>query len=91
MNRSFPSITEHAEVSIVSASGVRHGLLQLQSLHTTTALFVNEWQDALVKDLSLLDADLDFRREFLAVAVFGEKGSGVSWITLDDLREERLR
>ncbi len=35
---------------IVRKSGVRDGLVHLQSLHTTTAVFLNEWQDALVHD-----------------------------------------
>jgi len=33
---------------IVRKSGVRDGLVHLQSLHTTTAVFINEWQDALL-------------------------------------------
>ena len=36
---------------IVRKSGVRDGLVHLQSLHTTTAVFLNEWQDALVHDV----------------------------------------
>ena len=36
---------------IVHKSGVREGLVHLQSLHTTTAVFLNEWQDALVHDV----------------------------------------
>jgi len=35
---------------IVRKSGVREGIVHLQSLHTTTAVFLNEWQDALVED-----------------------------------------
>ncbi len=35
---------------IVRKSGVREGLVHLQSLHTTSALFLGEWQDALVHD-----------------------------------------
>jgi secondary thiamine-phosphate synthase enzyme len=30
---------------------VRDGLVHLQSLHTTTAIFLNEWQDALLDDM----------------------------------------
>jgi len=30
---------------IVRKSGVRDGIVHLQSLHTTTAVFLNEWQD----------------------------------------------
>src|SRR5712671_290269 len=36
---------------IVRKSGVRDGIVHLQSLHTTTAVFLNEWQDALVQDV----------------------------------------
>src|SRR5579871_717127 len=35
---------------IVRKSGVRDGLVHLQSLHTTSAIFLNEWQDALIHD-----------------------------------------
>ena len=33
---------------IVRKSGIREGVVHLQSLHTTTAVFLNEWQDALL-------------------------------------------
>ncbi len=36
---------------IVRKSGIREGLVHLQSLHTTTAVFINEWQDALLHDI----------------------------------------
>ncbi len=36
---------------VVRRSGIRDGLVHLQSLHTTTALFLNEWQDALLQDM----------------------------------------
>lgn len=36
---------------IVRKSGIRDGLVHLQSLHTTTAVFLNEWQDALLHDV----------------------------------------
>jgi secondary thiamine-phosphate synthase enzyme len=44
------NITERVN-EIVRKSGVRDGLVHLQSLHTTTALFLNEWQDALLDDV----------------------------------------
>jgi len=44
------NITERMN-EVVSKSGVRNGLVHLQSLHTTTALFLNEWQDALLVDV----------------------------------------
>src|SRR4051812_45741206 len=36
---------------IVRKSGIHDGIVHLQSLHTTTAVFINEWQDALVEDV----------------------------------------
>jgi secondary thiamine-phosphate synthase enzyme len=39
---------------IVRKSGIRDGLVHIQSLHTTTAVFVNEWQDALLHDIKTL-------------------------------------
>jgi secondary thiamine-phosphate synthase enzyme len=36
---------------IVRKSGVRDGMVHLQSLHTTTAVFLSEWQDALLHDV----------------------------------------
>src|SRR5690349_9868400 len=36
---------------IVRKSGIRDGLVHLQSLHTTTAVFLNEWQEALLTDV----------------------------------------
>ena len=44
------NITERIN-EIVRKSGIRDGLVHLQSLHTTTAVFLNEWQDALVHDV----------------------------------------
>jgi len=35
----------------VRASGIRSGLVHVQSLHTTTAILLNEWQDALLDDI----------------------------------------
>ena len=36
---------------VVRNSGIRDGLVHLHSLHTTTAVFLNEWQDALIEDV----------------------------------------
>ncbi len=36
---------------LVRKSGVREGQVHLQTLHTTTAVFVNEWQEALIYDM----------------------------------------
>ena len=35
----------------VKSSGVRAGSVIISSLHTTSAIFINEWQDALVHDV----------------------------------------
>jgi secondary thiamine-phosphate synthase enzyme len=40
----------------VRKSGIRDGVVHLQSLHTTTSVFINEWQGALLHDVrSFLD------------------------------------
>ena len=39
---------------VVSKSGVKNGVVHLQSLHTTAAVFINEWQDALLHDIRTL-------------------------------------
>ena len=39
-------------------SGIGHGIVHLQSLHTTTAVFLNEWQDALLADVRTTLEDL---------------------------------
>ena len=44
------NITERIN-EIVRKSGVRDGMVHLQSLHTTTSVFINEWQDALLHDV----------------------------------------
>ncbi len=44
------NITERVN-EIVRRSGVRDGIVHLQSLHTTSAVFINEWQDALLHDV----------------------------------------
>jgi secondary thiamine-phosphate synthase enzyme len=49
---------------IVHKSGIRDGIVHLQSLHTTTAVFINEWQDALLHDV----------RTFLEDVVLRERG-----------------
>jgi secondary thiamine-phosphate synthase enzyme len=35
----------------VRSSGVRAGSVNISSLHTTCAIFINEWQDALIHDV----------------------------------------
>lgn len=44
------NITERIN-EIVRKSGVKNGMVHLQSLHTTTSIFLNEWQDALLEDV----------------------------------------
>ena len=48
---------------LLQEAKVRDGFLNLMSLHTTTALFVNEWQNALLDDI----------REFIHCLVDDEK------------------
>lgn len=36
---------------IVRKSGIKNGIVHLQTLHTTTAVFLNEWQEALLEDV----------------------------------------
>jgi secondary thiamine-phosphate synthase enzyme len=49
---------------IVRKSGVRDGIVHLQSLHTTTAVFINEWQDALLHDVRTFLGDLINRENY---------------------------
>src|SRR5689334_9813210 len=35
----------------VKTSGIRAGMVAISSLHTTCAIFINEWQEALVHDV----------------------------------------
>ena len=35
----------------VKSSGIKAGMVVISSLHTTSAVFINEWQDALVHDM----------------------------------------
>jgi secondary thiamine-phosphate synthase enzyme len=46
---------------IVQKSGIRDGIVHLQSLHTTTAVFINEWQDALLHDVRTFLEDVVLR------------------------------
>lgn len=42
----------------VKSSGIRAGLVNVASLHTTSAIFINEWQEALVHDVKSYLASL---------------------------------
>jgi secondary thiamine-phosphate synthase enzyme len=46
-------LTEQVE-ELVGRSGVREGMVLVQSLHSTAAIFVNEWQEALLDDFRTL-------------------------------------
>ena len=46
----FIDLTEQVE-SIVRASGLRNGLVNIQSLHTTTGVLVNEHEPLLLQDM----------------------------------------
>ena len=35
----------------VGSSSIRNGFVHIQSLHTTTSIFINEWQQALLDDM----------------------------------------
>jgi secondary thiamine-phosphate synthase enzyme len=52
--------------NFVKSSGIRDGLVNVSSLHTTSAIFINEWQDALIHDFkaylaSAINKDLYYR------------------------------
>src|SRR5271157_5100011 len=57
------NITERIN-EIVRKSGVRDGIVHLQSLHTTTAVFINEWQDALLHDVRTFLEELVARENY---------------------------
>jgi len=51
---------------VVRRSGIRDGVVHLQSLHTTASVFLNEWQDALLEDVKTffnkaVDGDIYYR------------------------------
>ena len=47
------NLTQRVE-DVVGKTGIRAGVALLQSLHSTAALFVNEWQEALLQDFRTL-------------------------------------
>ena len=49
----FVNLTEAVE-QLISESGIHDGIAVVQSLHSTAALFVNEWQEALQEDFRTL-------------------------------------
>jgi secondary thiamine-phosphate synthase enzyme len=49
---------------IVRKSGVRDGLVHLQSLHTTSSVFINEWQEALLHDVKSFFEQVVLREQY---------------------------
>ena len=49
----FVNLTDAVE-QLIGESGIRDGIAVVQSLHSTAALFVNEWQNALLDDFRTL-------------------------------------
>jgi secondary thiamine-phosphate synthase enzyme len=47
------NLTQQVE-ELVGRSGIREGMALVQSLHSTAAVFVNEWQQALLDDFRTL-------------------------------------
>jgi secondary thiamine-phosphate synthase enzyme len=40
--------------ALAESSGIKDGFIQISSLHTTAALMVNEWQEALLSDIKAM-------------------------------------
>jgi secondary thiamine-phosphate synthase enzyme len=57
------NITERIN-EIVRKSGIRDGLVHLQSLHTTSGVFLNEWQDALLHDVKRFLEEVADRNQY---------------------------
>jgi secondary thiamine-phosphate synthase enzyme len=56
---------ERMELSnVVRKSGIKDGMVHLQTLHTTTAVFINEWQDALLHDVKVFFEKVVDREEY---------------------------
>jgi len=61
-SQQFLDVTKQIQ-DVVSRSSIRNGTLLINSLHTTIALFVNEFQSALLDDLGVLLQKLIPRRD----------------------------
>ena len=59
----FVDITDRLRQE-VQRNGMRMGRLHLQSLHTTSGVFLNEWQDALIHDVKLFLEHVADRNEY---------------------------
>lgn len=49
----FMDLTKRVR-DLIQGHNIKQGLVVLNSLHTTTALFINEWQEALLHDVQIL-------------------------------------
>jgi secondary thiamine-phosphate synthase enzyme len=61
-NQQFLDVTKQMR-DVVQRSGIRNGTLVINSLHTTIAVFLNEFQSALIRDLGALLQRLVPRRD----------------------------
>ena len=61
-NEQFVDVTKHVR-DVIGRSGVQNGTLLINSLHTTTAIFINEFQSALLDDLGAVLQKLVPRRD----------------------------
>jgi len=61
-NQQFLDVTKQVR-DVVSRSGLHNGTLLINSLHTTVAVFVNEFQGALLDDLGVVLQKLIPRRD----------------------------
>jgi secondary thiamine-phosphate synthase enzyme len=61
-NQEFVDVTKHVR-DVVGRSGVQNGTLLINSLHTTIAIFINEFQSALLDDLGVVLQRLVPRRD----------------------------
>ena len=61
-NQQFLDITKQVR-DTVGRSGIQNGTLLINSLHTTIAIFVNEFQSALLHDLGAILQRLISRRD----------------------------
>jgi secondary thiamine-phosphate synthase enzyme len=61
-SQQFLDVTKQTQ-DVVRRSGIRNGTLLINSLHTTIALFVNEFQSALLDDLGVVLQRLIPRRD----------------------------
>jgi secondary thiamine-phosphate synthase enzyme len=61
-SQQFLDVTKQVQ-DVVSRSSIRNGTLLINSLHTTIAVFVNEFQSALLDDLGVVLQKLIPRRD----------------------------